>query len=242
MTSIHRITHLRARLVEHDWPWARANKDRIAAHWERRRGSQPALFNGRVLMVAGAALADDRLELEMFETGYAPFLAHIDFGFPDPSVRNGFAMGALRSRDGAFLLGRMAPHTSQAGRIYFPAGTPDRGDVRPDGTVDLAGSLLREIGEETGLVLDPGVVSPDWTLVRHGGRDALMRGVQLDRDADDVRAGIMAHLARDPQPELSDIVTVRGPGDMGQDGIDQGAMPDFLRAYLAWRFAGSDQR
>jgi hypothetical protein len=34
-------------------------------------------------------------------------------------------MAALRGADGAFLLGEMAPHTTNGGQIYFLAGTPD---------------------------------------------------------------------------------------------------------------------
>ena len=92
----------------------------------------------------------DRLRASYFETDFASFLAWRDWGFPDRDVFNGFGMGALRCSDGAFLLGEMADHTANAGRIYFPAGTPDLDDVKL-GAVDIAGSIAREIEEETGL-------------------------------------------------------------------------------------------
>ena len=60
-----------------------------------------------------------------FETDFAAFLAWRDWGFPDESVFNGFGMGALRCTDGAYVLGEMGAHTANAGRIYFPSGTPD---------------------------------------------------------------------------------------------------------------------
>ena len=62
-------------------------------------------------------------------------------------------MGAVRASDGAFLLGVMDAHTANAGKIYFPAGIADRSDVVGE-TVDLAGNVMREVAEETGLTAD----------------------------------------------------------------------------------------
>ncbi len=50
-------------------------------------------------------------------------------------------MGAVRASDGAFLLGVMGAHTANAGKIYFPAGTPDPDAMSSGETVDLAGSV-----------------------------------------------------------------------------------------------------
>ena len=85
-----------------------------------------------------------------FETDYANYVAWRDWGHPGERVENCFSMAALRGADGAFLLGEMAPHTMNAGKIYFPAGTPDPADIF-DGKVDLDGSARRELLEETGL-------------------------------------------------------------------------------------------
>jgi 8-oxo-dGTP pyrophosphatase MutT (NUDIX family) len=142
------------------------------ANWGRRtrgpRHLQRPRAHGR-----RDALIGDRLEAEFFATDYANLIAWIDMGQPDPGVANGFAMGALRSADGAFILGRMADHTANAGRLYFPCGTPDLSDVTDVGEVDLASSLVREIEEETGLSADELAVEPGWTIVREAGLIAL---------------------------------------------------------------------
>ena len=107
----------------------------------------------------------DCFRADYFEADFASFLAWRDWGFPDKGVFNGFGMGALRGSDGAFVLGEMAANTANAGRIYFPSGMSDPCDVR-DGAFDIAGSIMREVEEETGLDPSPivptraGIVSP----------------------------------------------------------------------------------
>ena len=99
-----------------------------------------------------------------FEVDFASFLAWRDWGFPDKDVFNGFGMGALRASDGAFVLGEMGEHTANAGRIYFPSGTPDLDDIRGD-ALDIAGSVARELEEETGLTPADYQADADWHCV-----------------------------------------------------------------------------
>ena len=160
-------------------------------------------------------------------------MAWRDWGFPDAAATNCFAMAALRAADGAFLLGVMAEHTANAGRIYFPAGTPDPDDV-VGAAVALDGSVSRELEEETGLRRDELAADAGWHAVLAGRRIALMKTLRARENADELRARIVAYLARQQQPELSDIRIVRGPADFDP------MMPDFVRAFLthAWARAG----
>lgn len=222
-----------ARMVAHDWVWARDNRAAIQAHWERRRAERPAMFNGTVLMLRRWSLAAGVLEAELFEAQYAALTALKDWGFPDESVLNVFAAAVPRTRDGTFLLGEMGPHTAAAGRVYFPCGTPDPTDIGAGGRVDLAASALRELREETGLVAPEGP-DPGWIVVRDGGLMALLRPVQLAEDEALLRERIAAHLAAEAEPELSAIVGVRASAD-----LDPARMPGFVRHYLASVLAGS---
>lgn len=227
-----RASRVEAELVRYEWDWAAENRDFVAENWDLRRDATPAIFNGRVLMVSDLEIGGDAVRAAFFATDYANLVAWIDAGFPDGRFANGFAMGALRSADGAFLLGRMADGTANAGKLYFPCGTPDMSDVTPDGAVDLAGSLVREIGEETGLSENELAVDPDWLVIRDAGLVAFMRIVNLAIDAETARDRILAHLAADPNPELSDIRIARSPGDIDPDRMP-GVVPIFLRHAFA---------
>lgn len=229
-----RITHVanvEAWLRPMDWPWAMENRERIEANWQRRKAKTPKMFNGRVLMLRDLQLTPDRCINTYFEVDYADLVAWIDLGHPDRSVANGFAMGALRGSDGAFICGVMDGHTANAGRIYFPAGTPDRSDVRPDGTVDLATSLTRELFEETGLGETDYHIEDEWIVVQRWPAVAMMRMVTLSVPAEEGAEAIRRTIAKQDPPELSDLRIVRGLQD-----IDPQKMPLFLQSFFRWSF------
>jgi len=213
------------------WEWAEQNRDLIAANWKRRTAETPKMFNGRVLLLSHLEFEQDLCRNTYFEVNYDELVAWIDSGYPDESVANGFAMGALRGSDGAFICGVMAAHTANAGRVYFPAGTPDLSDCRPDGTVDLAASLTRELREETGLRDGTYHIDDEWIIIHRWPTIALLRMVTLPVTAEEGAAMIRANIAKDPEPELQDVRIVRGVED-----IDPATMPQFLQTFFEWVF------
>lgn len=230
---LRRAPRVEARLHRRPWPWAEANAAAIGAHWDARTRARPRLFNGRVLVVDALEPAPDgAVEAGFLEVDYAALLAWLDGGAPEAGVLNGFAMGALQAADGAYLLGVMGAHTANAGRVYFPCGTPDLSDARPDGTVDLAASVVRELEEETGLEAGQYRVGEGWTLAQAGGRLAFLKPVRLAEPAESARARILANLAAQAEPELADIVIARGP-----ESLENAAVPDFLHLFLRDAFA-----
>ncbi|MGY3469318.1 8-oxo-dGTP pyrophosphatase MutT (NUDIX family) [Bradyrhizobium sp. LM6.11] len=191
MTSpiIHRVTTLDLAVRPIVWPFAEVRRAEIAAHFAEKQRERPKIWNGRVLLGRDPVFTDGHFTATYFETDFASFLAWRDWGIPDKAVFNGFGMGALRTSDGAFVMGEMAQHTANGGRIYFPSGTPDLDDVRGD-TLDISGSVVRELEEETGLTAADYRAEPDWHCVVSGPTIAMMQIINLDMPGDVARARI----------------------------------------------------
>ncbi|MGA7997520.1 MAG: NUDIX hydrolase [Bradyrhizobium sp.] len=221
---IHRVTTLDLAFEPWPWPFADERRAEIDAHFAVKQREKP-LWNGRVLLGRDPVFAGERLRASYFEADFASFLAWRDWGFPDASVFNGFGMGALRASDGAFVLGEMGQHTSNAGRIYFPSGTPDLDDISGN-TVDIAGSVAREVLEETGLAPADYRAAAHWDCVVSGRAIAMIRILDVDLAGEALRARIEANLAGQRQPELSAIHLVRKRGDL------TAAMPRFVAAFV----------
>ena len=232
--EIRRVSRVEACCRPYDWAWPKQNRAFVEENWKRRTAGKPQMFNGRVLLLQDVAFEQDLCRNTYFEVDYADFVAWIDKGYPDPNIANGFAMGALRGADGAYICGVMGSGTTNAGRVYFPAGTPDPSDLRPDGTIDLATSLTRELTEETGLQEGDYHVDDEWIIVQRWPTIALLRMVTLPVSAEEGAAKIRANIARQHEPELQDVRLIRGPGD-----IDPERMPLFLQSFFGWVF---DQR
>jgi 8-oxo-dGTP pyrophosphatase MutT (NUDIX family) len=222
---IHRVTTLDLNLLPWSWPFADARRADIAAHFAAKQRDKPELWNGRVLLARNPVFSAGRFSAVYFETDFASFLAWRDWGFPDPGLFNGFGMGALRCADGAFVLGEMGSHTANAGRIYFASGTPDLDDISGD-TVDIAGSVAREVEEETGLTSADYRAAPYWDCVVSGRVIAMIRILNVDISGEELRVRIEANLARQTQPELVAMHLVRHAGDL------TAAMPRFVTAFI----------
>jgi len=229
MIEIVAVERLELAFAPRPWPFAVERRDEIDAHFADIRRRKPGIWNGRMLMLYDYALSNGTLRGAYLETDYASFLAWRHWGFPDPTMRNCFAMGAIESADGAFVLGIMNDHTASAGSVYFPSGTPEPGDVAGL-TVDLEAGLWRELMEETGLGRNDLAADSGWDAVLTGRRIALMKRVRSPQRAEELRARIRAHLAREREPELKDVQMVHGPADLHPEVLS------FVSAYLrhAW--------
>lgn len=229
--TVYRVEHLDLRFTPKRWPFADERRAEIDAFFAEQVRQKPAMWNGRVLMLHSHVVEDGVFCGEYLETDYASFSAWGRWGRPEAAIHDCFGAAAILSADGAFLLGRMGPHTFNAGQIYFASGTPDLGDII-DGKVDMEFNVRRELKEETGLDIAEFAAEPGWTTVVDGGLIGHIKVLLSGENADALRAHILDSMKHEDEPELSDSVIVRSPADFDQ------MMPRFVRTFLARRFAG----
>jgi hypothetical protein len=233
--GIYRVVRLETAYRPGPWEFADREAARINPHWARALAEKPKMFDGKVLMMRDAEIvaAPDGAFFRgaFFDTNFRNYHAWFAFGAPGENVHNCFSMAALRSRDGAFLLGEMSGHTMNGGQIYFAAGTPDRSDIFGD-SVDLGASVSREMEEETGFAHDDAPPAPGWTLIVQDRKIACIQQRLLALTAAEACARFNDFIACDPDPEFVRLHAVHGPQD-----IDPVRMPDFIQTYLSHAFA-----
>ncbi|MEZ5766052.1 MAG: NUDIX hydrolase [Xanthobacteraceae bacterium] len=230
MTTLHHVTSLDLPVCGERWDFETEHRARIDAHFAKLRESKPQLWNGRVLLCRRPRVENGIFRAEYFEADFASFIAWRDWGFPDTDVFNGFGAGALCSADGAFILGEMAAHTANAGRVYFPAGTPEPADIVA-GKLDMQASIIREMEEETGVAPSGYRIEAGWTVVRTGQLLAFFRRLSAHRAARELVPQIETFLRTCAHPELSRVVAVRSADDF------QPEIREFVQAYLKDAFA-----
>jgi 8-oxo-dGTP pyrophosphatase MutT (NUDIX family) len=189
------------------------NAQAIARHWRAARAARPSLFDGVVFFVTAAAFGAQGFQADCVAARYATLHHWIASGRPALGFRNIFGAAALRSSDGALLFGRMAPHTANAGRVYFPGGGFDQTDLA-EGRLDPRANILREASEETGLPPKRIALRPGFQVLTDPTRVVIAAIADLPWDAEECLARIGDNLHRQTQPEFCAIHIARNMDDV----------------------------
>jgi 8-oxo-dGTP pyrophosphatase MutT (NUDIX family) len=223
--TVSRVERLDLRFEPKPWRFAKQHRDEIDAHFAAAQRAKPQLWNGRVLVMHDYKIAGGILRGAFLETDYASFRFWIAGGRPPADAIDCFGSAAVLASDGCFLMAEMAAHTANAGRVYFPCGTPDLSDIR-DGAVDFDHSISRELREETGLDVADFDLEPGWIIVEGPARVAPFRILRANVPGATLRQQVEKHMAKEAISELAAISLVGGPADLVP------AMPDYVTAFL----------
>ena len=188
-------------------PLEEAMREAVAENWAIEHAANPKLFDGKMILQHRIRLAGASIEAEGYVSSFSTFLwwrkqedragaCHL-FGYP-----------VLASSDGALIAVEMAPHTANAGQVYFAAGSLDLSDV-VDGVCDLAGNMRREVLEETGVDLlqarTDGLVYASYRPCRL----TFFQIFQFDAAADELIEAINLFARDAEEQEISGAVAIR---------------------------------
>ena len=222
---LHPVTRINGIVEPGCHPLDERFADEIERDWERRQAANPHLFRGSFYLTTSLLLSPGQLEARYRRTSYATFLFWLDNREAMEGVHHIFSAASVICADDRIVMGRMASHTANAGRIYAPAGSLSDEDVIA-GRVDFSGNLLREFHEETGYRLDAASAQSEFTAVVEGRTIALLKRFDMPVASPQFLAELSASIGHDG--ELDGFFAF-APGEVHPD------MPEIWRRYQAWR-------
>jgi 8-oxo-dGTP pyrophosphatase MutT (NUDIX family) len=221
--QISTITRAEVRVVAGRHPFEIAHTDAIQRHWLDQVGKNPSLFNGGFFLTTEVASGNGEFSATYQQTDYASFLFWRDHPRLQAEYCHVFPVALITGDDNRVIYGRMAKHTAGSGKIYPPAGSIGPEDV-VNGMVDLVGNMIREVREETGLVLSTDQAADCWIKIELPGFVALLKRFHLPHSSEEVSAQIRANLPSLAEQELDQVYTF-GPGEVHPD------MTEFFRIF-----------
>jgi len=213
------------------WPFARIHAEGIEAHWLAATRVNPRYFNGIVHLVDDVILESGELNASLVCTDFKSYLFWREQGFPEAGVLDGFGSALIRSFENHIILGRQRAGNVNSGLVYLPSGFIDEQDVGADGSIDIAVSVVREVGEETGVEGELLTRDAGYFVTRSGSQLSIAVPFHVAMTTEEFVRFVERQIAtRDA--ELEAIIPVRGPGD-----IEDVAMPRYARVLLEALFA-----
>ncbi|TPJ29551.1 hypothetical protein [Mesorhizobium sp. B2-8-3] len=213
-------------------PFALSNAAAIAENWRQETAANPALFDGTVVLLSELAYRDGRLAGRCHAVKYSTFLLWRKRR-EISGAEHAYAHAMLVAGDNALVAIRMGPHTVNAGRVYFAAGSFEPIDFR-DGLVDVDFNMIREVGEETGLDLSEAERGRHYHALSTPSGTVIFRRYRVAEPADELARRITAFVATETDPEIEGPVIIRHAGD-----LPDGLMPH-MKPLIEWHFAGRD--
>ena len=213
--TVFDVASFRLRVLDGPHPYAVENEAAIAENWQREQAANPHLFNGEMVFQRRLTLENGHIEGEAHRIPFAAFL-HWRRGGRGLDGHHLFAMPVILSRDGAVMAVRMAQTTANPGRVYSPAGSLDAHDIVA-GLCDLSGNMRRETLEETGIDLTHLDAEPRLRGVHMANSLAIFQVFRSDRTAEALRSDVLAHVAGEAEPEISDFLAIRSPDAAAHD-------------------------
>lgn len=228
------VDTIAVRLERGPHPFELEHAAAIEANWQAEHAANPALFDGRMVLLAGLSLDDRHLSGHCHEVRFATML-YWRRNKGQAGIEHCFAHAALIAGDNALVAIRMGQKTANPGRVYFAAGSFETEDF-VDGLVDAYGNMEREVREETGLELSSWRRDRGYFLYSQNHSTVLVQRFWNDEQAVSVADRIKAHVAGEAEPEIEGPVVIRHADD-----LPIGILPHMVEI-VRWHFSQADLR
>lgn len=222
------VNQINVRVSQEPHPYFLSHKTEIAANWANEVAANPALFDGRMLLMRTVEMREGVVSGECHIVPFSTFLLWRKTR-PAGTALHLFGLPVIVSSDGAVIAIRMAQHTANPGRVYCAAGSLDADDIRAD-YCDIEGNMAREVLEETGLSLSEAKTVSGFHGLYEQDVVTLFRVYHFADTAAELIERIAAHIAIDPEPEIETALAIR-TADPGQHPY-----PSFMPLVLEWVF------
>ncbi|MFD2653386.1 NUDIX hydrolase [Brucella rhizosphaerae] len=226
--TVYQIDRVDVRVLPGPLSYTEDNKPAIAANWEKAIAANSTLFDGEIYLAPEAHLDGHLFQASFRRTSFATLMYWRDDRVSEKPWHV-FGVGIMVSAEGHLIAARMSAHNAVAGRVYFPAGSIDDHDIVGD-RADYDADMAREVFEETGMDLRAAKAEAKTHLVTADGSIALFRRYHFDVSTAELLKRIEDNIAKQAEPELSEIIPVTRAGAMGE------ATPSYVRAFADWHF------
>jgi hypothetical protein len=226
--QIFPVKSLDLAVVAGDHPWVAGHRDQVGRNWNEEIAGNPALFDGQMVFQHQLSFVDGHIRGRAHMVPFSAFL-YWRREMRGPGGFHLFGLPLVMSADGALIAVRMAETTANPGRVYCAAGSMDADDLI-DGRCDLDHNMRREFKEETALDLADAVADPDY-FARHSlNTVTVFRIFRFSLTADAILERIAAHIAADPNPEITSAVAIRNADPGAHD------YAFFMPSIMKWLF------
>jgi 8-oxo-dGTP pyrophosphatase MutT (NUDIX family) len=212
-------------------PFESANLRAIEENWLHEVTINPHLFDGTVALLSELSYRDGRLAGRCHIVRYATFM-YWRRNRQTPGAGHAFAHAMLVSSDNALVAIRMGPHTVNAGRVYFAAGSFELEDFR-DGVVDVDSNMVREVKEETGIDLAEALPDRRYHILSSRNGTVIFRRYRVALTANAMITRINDFVAGEDEPEIAAPVVIHSENDLPDD------LAPHMQPLIEWHFSGA---
>lgn len=223
----YQVDRIELAVTDEPHPYHVACNDDALANWQSEVKRKPELFNGDIILQDNITVDGRVLTASCHAAPYSTLLHWLRSS--RSRLVHLFGLGLIVSSDDLPIVGRMATHTYNSGKIYAPSGSLDRGDIVDD-RVELDRNIERELKEETDLDCQTAFMETQFQIFVDKGVVIAAKRCRFDKSAEDLCKEINEFVKNDPEAELSEVFAV-GANDSYDDD-----MPSYMHPVLDWHF------